>query len=69
MTDDTTAAVLAELVGLDDSKLREVNRRHGDDHGVKLSDLRALAKRLKVQPDLARDPGPPGIRPPGCCRS
>lgn len=55
MTDDTTAAVLAELAALDDPKLREVNRRHGDDHGVKLSDLRALAKQLKVQPDLARD--------------
>ncbi len=55
MTNDATAAVVAELAALDDPKLREVNRRHGDDHGVKLSDLRALAKRLKVQPDLAHE--------------
>ena len=34
MTNDATAAVVAELAALDDPKLREVNRRHGDDHGV-----------------------------------
>lgn len=55
MTNDTTAEVMAELAALDDPKLRAVNLRHGDDHGVKLSDLRAVAKRLKVQPDLARE--------------
>src|SRR5699024_4519886 len=27
--------------------------KHGDDHGVKLSDLRTLAKRLKTQHELA----------------
>jgi 3-methyladenine DNA glycosylase AlkD len=31
-----------------------VNERHGDDHGVNLSRLRALAKRLKTQQELAR---------------
>ena len=55
MTHDATVEAMAELAALDDPKIREVNRRHGDDHGVKLSDVRALAKRLKVQPDLARD--------------
>ncbi|MGC4746780.1 DNA alkylation repair protein [Micromonospora sp. DT201] len=44
---------MAELAGLEDSKIREVNARHGDDHGVNLGKLRALAKRLKTQQDLA----------------
>jgi 3-methyladenine DNA glycosylase AlkD len=46
--------VMAELAALEDPKAREVNERHGDDHGVNLTTLRALAKRLKTQPDLAR---------------
>ncbi|WP_323373596.1 DNA alkylation repair protein [Plantactinospora alkalitolerans] len=48
------AEVLAELAAMEDPKAREVNRRHGDDHGVNLSSLRALAKRLKTQQELAR---------------
>lgn len=54
-TETTVAEVMAELAGLDDPKARAVNERHGDDHGVNLSKLRALAKRLKTQQDLARD--------------
>jgi 3-methyladenine DNA glycosylase AlkD len=46
--------VLAELAALADPKTREANERHGDDHGVNLGKLRALAKRLKIQHDLAR---------------
>jgi len=46
--------LLAELAALDDPRTREVNARHGDDHGVNLGKLRAVAKRLKTQPDLAR---------------
>ncbi|MEU9418051.1 DNA alkylation repair protein [Streptomyces sp. NPDC048272] len=45
--------VLAELAALDDPKTRAVNERHGDDHGVNLGRLRALAKRLRTQQDLA----------------
>ncbi|MFI6764517.1 DNA alkylation repair protein [Streptomyces sp. NPDC050355] len=45
---------MAELAALEDPKVREVNERHGDDHGVNLGKLRALAKRLKTQPELAR---------------
>ncbi|MFC9500021.1 DNA alkylation repair protein [Streptomyces sp. NPDC056982] len=45
---------MAELAGLEDPKARAVNEKHGDDHGVNLSKLRALAKRLKTQQDLAR---------------
>ncbi|MFM9370096.1 DNA alkylation repair protein [Streptomyces sp. Da 82-17] len=47
--------VLAELAALDDPKVRAVNERHGDDHGVNLGKLRALAKRLKTRQDLARE--------------
>lgn len=49
----TTADVIAELAALEDPKIREVNARHGDDHGVNLGKLRALAKRLRTQQDLA----------------
>jgi 3-methyladenine DNA glycosylase AlkD len=46
---------MAELAGLEDPKARAVNERHGDDHGVNLGKLRALAKRLKTQQELARE--------------
>ncbi|MEV6371913.1 DNA alkylation repair protein [Micromonospora musae] len=45
---------MAELAALDDPKMRKVNEGHGDDHGVNLGKLRAIAKRLKTQQDLAR---------------
>ncbi|MEU8678592.1 DNA alkylation repair protein [Streptomyces sp. NPDC048560] len=44
---------MAELAELEDPKARAVNERHGDDHGVNLGKLRALAKRLKTQQELA----------------
>ncbi|MFI5582079.1 DNA alkylation repair protein [Streptomyces sp. NPDC051822] len=44
---------MAELAALEDPKARAVNERHGDDHGVNLGSLRALAKRLKTQQELA----------------
>ncbi|MGI5490841.1 DNA alkylation repair protein [Microtetraspora malaysiensis] len=44
---------MAELAELEDPRAREVNEKHGDDHGVNLSKLRALAKRLKTQQELA----------------
>ncbi|SMF73034.1 DNA alkylation repair protein [Streptomyces sp. Amel2xC10] len=47
------ADVMAELAALEDPKARAVNERHGDDHGVNLGKLRALAKRLRTQQDLA----------------
>ncbi|MFJ3982504.1 DNA alkylation repair protein [Streptomyces fungicidicus] len=46
---------MAELAGLDDPRIRAVNEKHGDDHGVNLGRLRALAKRLKTQQELARE--------------
>lgn len=50
---ETAEALLAELAALDDPRMREVNERHGDDHGVNLGKLRAIAKRLKTQHELA----------------
>lgn len=53
MAGTTVEDVLAELVALEDPRVRAVNERHGDDHGVNLTKLRAVAKRLKTQQDLA----------------
>jgi len=53
VTGTTVAEVMAELAALEDPKTRRVNEKHGDDHGVNLSKLRALAKRLKTQQELA----------------
>lgn len=50
----TVAEVMAELAALEDPRVRAVNDPRGDDHGVNLSELRALAKRLKTQHDLVR---------------
>jgi 3-methyladenine DNA glycosylase AlkD len=55
VTETTVAEVLAELAALEDPKARAVNEKHGDDHGVNLGKLRAVAKRLKIQQDLARE--------------
>lgn len=52
-TGTTVVEVMAELAALEDPKMREVNERHGDDHGVNLTSLRAVAKRLKTQHELA----------------
>ena len=54
LAETTVAEVMAELAELEDPKMREVNEKHGDDHGVNLGKLRALAKRLKTQQELAR---------------
>jgi 3-methyladenine DNA glycosylase AlkD len=55
MTSTTVAEVMAELAALEDPKARAVNEKHGDDHGVNLSKLRAVAKRLKTQHELSRE--------------
>jgi 3-methyladenine DNA glycosylase AlkD len=44
---------MRELAALEDLKMREANERRGDDHGVNLTHLRSLAKRLKTQHALA----------------
>lgn len=55
MPETTVAELLAELAALEEPKVRAVNEKHGDDHGVNLTKLRAVAKRLKTQQDLARE--------------
>jgi 3-methyladenine DNA glycosylase AlkD len=47
--------IMAELAALEDPRMREVNEQRGDDHGVNLTQLRAVAKRLKTQHELARE--------------
>jgi 3-methyladenine DNA glycosylase AlkD len=54
VAETTVAEVMVELAALEDPKMRAVNEKHGDDHGVNLGKLRAIAKRLKTQQDLAR---------------
>ncbi|XSC47182.1 DNA alkylation repair protein [Bradyrhizobium sp. RDT10] len=49
----TIRDVMRELAALEDPKMRKANESRGDDHGVNLTHLRALAKRLKTQHDLA----------------
>lgn len=53
VTEPMVAEVMAELAALEDPRAREVNEKHGDDHGVNLGKLRAVAKRLKTQQELA----------------
>ncbi|MFB9660495.1 DNA alkylation repair protein [Glycomyces mayteni] len=53
--DATIPQLMAELAALDEPKARAVNAKRGDDHGVNLTKLRAVAKRLKTRHDLAVD--------------
>ncbi|MFD0145458.1 MULTISPECIES: DNA alkylation repair protein [unclassified Streptomyces] len=46
---------MADLAALEDPKMRAANEKRGDDHGVNLTRLRALAKELGTQQDLARE--------------
>lgn len=55
MTEVTAPELMAELAALEDPRAREVNERRGDDHGVNLGKLRAIAKRMRTQPELARE--------------
>ncbi|KAA0977322.1 DNA alkylation repair protein [Paeniglutamicibacter gangotriensis] len=54
MSETTVAEVMAELAALDDPKVREANLKRGDDHGVNLTKLRAVAKKVKTNHELAR---------------
>lgn len=47
--------VMRDIDGLRDEATRAVNARAGDLHAVKLGDLRALAKRIKTDHELARE--------------
>jgi 3-methyladenine DNA glycosylase AlkD len=47
------ADLMNELSAPDDPRMRAANDANGDDHGVNLSRLRDIAKRLKIQHELA----------------
>ena len=49
----TVEDVLAQLAALEDPRIRAVNERHGDDHAVNLTQLRAVAKSIKTDHELA----------------
>lgn len=51
----TVHEVLAELAALDDPKMRAANEKRGDDHGINLSKMRALAKKVKTDHALAKE--------------
>ena len=58
MATDTTSTPTAtdlvkELADLEDAKIRAVNEKHGDAHGINLTRLRAVAKRVKTQHELS----------------
>jgi 3-methyladenine DNA glycosylase AlkD len=55
MTGTTVPELMDELAALENPKARAVNEKHGDDHGVNLGKLRAVAKRLKTQHELSLD--------------
>lgn len=61
--ESTAAEVLAELDALEDPRIRAVNERHGDDHGVNLTKLRAVAKALRKNHPLARELWATGATP------
>lgn len=52
-TSAAARSVLKELAALEDPRMRAVNETRGDDHGANLTQLRAIAKRLKTQHELA----------------
>jgi len=43
LTETMVAEVMAELAELEDPRVREVNARHGDDHGVNPGRLRCTS--------------------------
>lgn len=55
MTSTLVESTLASLKELEDPKILAVNERHGDDHAVNLTKLRAVAKELKKNQPLARE--------------
>ncbi|GAV97188.1 hypothetical protein CS176_1418 [Corynebacterium glutamicum] len=55
MTSTLAESTLASLKEFEDPKILAVNERHGDDHAVNLTKLRAVAKELKKNQPLARE--------------
>lgn len=51
----TLAEALGELAALEDPKMRAANEKRGDDHGINLSRMRAVAKKIKTDQPLAQE--------------
>lgn len=51
--DSTVAEIQSVLASMENSRMREINEKHGDDFGVNLTKLRGLAKDLKSNQELA----------------
>ena len=51
--DSTLAEIRVEIQSLEDPRMRAVNEKQGNDYGVNLTKLRAVAKALKTNPELA----------------
>ncbi len=51
----TVPEILAELAALEDPKMRAANEKRGDDHGINLSKMRALAKQVKTDHAVAAE--------------
>lgn len=51
----TLAEALTELAALEDPKMRAANEKRGDDHGMNLSRLRGVAKKIKTDQPLAQE--------------
>lgn len=51
----TVPEAMVELAALEDPKMRAANEKRGDLHGMNLSRLRAVAKRIKTDQRLARE--------------
>jgi 3-methyladenine DNA glycosylase AlkD len=52
-TSAAAKSVMKEPGALEDPRMRAVDETRGDDHGVNLTQLRAIAKRLKTQHEPA----------------
>jgi 3-methyladenine DNA glycosylase AlkD len=51
----TVREVRTALAALEDPKMRAANEKRGDDHGINLSKMRALAKQVKTDHALAKE--------------
>lgn len=51
----TLTEALDELATLEDPKTRAANEKRGDDHGINLSRMRGLAKKIKTDHPLAQE--------------
>ncbi len=49
------AEILELIHRLENPRVRAVNERHGNDFGIKMADLRAMAKQLKSNQELGRE--------------